>query len=298
MGSELWGTTFAIAGAGFVATCGLAMRGREQWQWAAPAIAIASGVSLLALLPAIWTENARLGQSVGAVAPMLILAAACLVGRSAADRPWRFVGILFALAAALIGPIASYQLRPSSDLWTYYIALVAGAIAITHANLLMLLPLPAPWPTFRLATIAAALAAAAGVAFAAFASAGLDWDLLGHPTGRLTAAATILAACGTLALVARERLGRRLGPIHSAQTTFDRVALTCPRCGTKQDAPVGSSPCIHCRLILSVYTGEPRCPACDYCLFDLTEDRCPECGHAIPPRGAVIPREPDAGIRV
>ncbi len=281
---RLLGSGFATGGLGAVATAALAMRARDQWSVAARAIAIASAATLTATLLATWTDQPKLGAATLAAGPLLHIAGAGLVGRSRTDRPWRFLGVALALAAAGLGAVEAFNPRPNSNHWDWYASLTAASLAVIHANLLMLLQVPRPWNLVRMATIGAAAGCTMGVAFSAFESANLGRILLESALGRVTAAAGILAACGTLGLVARQRLGRRTGP-DSVKSVFTTMEVVCPRCCTRQTAPSGDSPCIGCRMVLSVQVREPRCPACGYCLLDLEEDTCPECGHSIPTRG-------------
>jgi hypothetical protein len=284
---QILGTAFAIAGLGGAATAALATRSRSDCVLAGPAAAIAAGMTLAATIAAIWTESDRLGAAAAAGGPVLLVASICLVGNRLGERPWRYLGLCFGLAAAAIGVQQAFSPLPSVELWNWYAALAAGALAVMHANLLMLLNLAPPWPVLRLVTIAASAGTAIGVGFSVFTRGVLNWQVLDEPTGRFTAAAGILAACGTLGLVARQRLGRRL-VIDTAGADYRAVSVTCPRCSARQTAPVGDSPCTGCRLILSVRVSEPHCSACGYCLFDLKEDRCPECGQPIPPRGVAF----------
>ena len=277
----------AVAGMAAIATTALGMRTRTDFAIAAPATAVAAGLTLAAIIAAIWAASDTLAGVSAAGGPVLMVASLCLVGTGLRERPWRFFGVAMGVAAAVVGVQQVVRNPPPGEIWNWYAALAAGAVAATHANLLMLMSLSSLWSSLRLATIGASAATAIGVTFAAFSKGLLKPDLLDQPSGRFTAAAGIMAACGTLALVARQRLGRRLS-VDTAATAFETVHLTCPRCSTKQHAPVGDSPCISCRMILSVRVSEPRCAACGYCLYDLPADRCPECGAAIPVRGMAL----------
>ncbi len=59
------------------------------------------------------------------------------------------------------------------------------------------------------------------------------------------------------------------------------IHLTCPRCGRQQAISAGAGKCQACGLRINIDIEEPRC-ACGYLLFNLTGDRCPECGRQIP----------------
>ncbi len=57
--------------------------------------------------------------------------------------------------------------------------------------------------------------------------------------------------------------------------------LACPRCGKKQNVAIGEASCVACDLRISTRIEEPRCLSCGYLLYQLTSDRCPECGTTI-----------------
>lgn len=59
------------------------------------------------------------------------------------------------------------------------------------------------------------------------------------------------------------------------------VTLTCPRCGQAETRPAGSSACSKCGLRIRLEIEEERCTSCGYSLYQLTSDRCPECGAVI-----------------
>lgn len=281
------GSALLTAALGTVCTGALFMRTQPAWVSASRAIAIAAATTLVSGLLAIWTEQPKLGGATAAAGPLLILACVGLVAQSLRERPWRLVGSALAVAAAAIGVKQSTARIPSVELWNWYASLTATSIAIAHANLLLLLQLPRPWHMVRLLTIAFAASCAIGISLSAIGMGELAWQLMEEPVGRITAAAAILAACGTLGLVVRQKLGRRARP-DSVKSVFTVMEVVCPRCCTKQSAPAGDSPCINCRMILSIQVREPRCNACGYCLFDLAEDVCPECGNTIPSRGQPI----------
>lgn len=281
---ELFGTAFALTGSGAVATGALALRPRKDAAWVWP---VATAVATLALPPtllAIWADNAQLGESCAASIPLLLLGSLCLVGEGLRDRPWRLMGVPLAMASAGVGIAYAMQPKSSHEFWSWYVTLAAALVVVVHAGFLSRLALTAWWHVLRLGTIAAAVATAAGVSWAVFVRPDAFWDEFDQTTGRFTATAGILAACGTLALAAFQRLGRR-PVIDAARAEFRALTLVCPRCRTRQRAPIGESCCVNCRLLFSIRVTEPRCAACGYSLLDLKTDRCPECGQPIPPLG-------------
>jgi hypothetical protein len=59
------------------------------------------------------------------------------------------------------------------------------------------------------------------------------------------------------------------------------ITLFCPRCRKKQSLELGGASCTSCGLRIEVRAEEPRCAKCDYLLYKLTSDVCPECGAPI-----------------
>lgn len=94
---------------------------------------------------------------------------------------------------------------------------------------------------------------------------------------RLTAATGVLAGCGTLTLVILVSL-KRVKKIERIESSARSIELACPRCTRRQTLPVGDARCEECALKIRIEIEEPRCAACGYLLWQLTERRCPECG--------------------
>jgi ribosomal protein L37E len=59
------------------------------------------------------------------------------------------------------------------------------------------------------------------------------------------------------------------------------MTAVCPRCRRKQQLPIGDAACSACGLKISIRIEEPCCPECGYLLYQLTSDRCPECGKVV-----------------
>jgi hypothetical protein len=110
--------------------------------------------------------------------------------------------------------------------------------------------------------------------------------------GRATAATSIAAACGTLAILVLARLNRK-SVTPAVPAGVKALAIVCPWCTQKQTAPLGASVCAVCGLKFQIAVEEPRCANCDYLLFMLKTDRCPECGLTMnaPAEGTPAPSE-------
>ena len=112
---------------------------------------------------------------------------------------------------------------------------------------------------------------------------------------RFAAATGIVAACGSLAMLVLVRFNRRVD-VETFSTEVADVTLVCPRCSRKQAIPVGSSSCAACGLRFNLRVEEPRCPDCEYLLYGLTSNTCPECGATV--EGTCAAPEPNTGERL
>ena len=99
--------------------------------------------------------------------------------------------------------------------------------------------------------------------------------LLLPQTVPLVALLFVLAALSLLSLLAR--LNRHLDRV-PVLSEVREMTIICPGCQKKQTVGVGDSACSTCGLKFHIRVEEPRCPNCDYVLFMLQSDRCPECG--------------------
>ena len=146
---------------------------------------------------------------------------------------------------------------------------------VAHATLVMLAPLTFGQRWLRLLTILAVFVTAALV----------DWivylDEAPEMLQRLASAAGICAACGTLAIAILARVNRKL-TVHATPKELREIKLECPQCGKRQTIAVGTdAACSGCGLKIAVRVEEPRCAHCDYLLYGISSDRCPECGTPI-----------------
>jgi hypothetical protein len=165
------------------------------------------------------------------------------------------------------------------------VGLISLAVALAHANLALRIPLKSNqhW----LATGAIIATVTTGVSLSA---AAVPDDLFGNVRDAgllypLAAAAGIVACCGTLALLVLALLNRKV-QTRAQPHDLRQITLQCPRCDRKQTLAIGDGVCAGCGLRIHTAVHEPRCPNCDYLLYGLSSDRCPECGTPISLHGA------------
>jgi hypothetical protein len=95
---------------------------------------------------------------------------------------------------------------------------------------------------------------------------------------RLLGALGVLDATGSLTLLIMAKLRQVSRAEVGLQTTPALIELRCPRCTASQVLTTGDGHCAVCDLKIRIEIEEPRCPKCDYLLWQLPERRCPECG--------------------
>lgn len=89
--------------------------------------------------------------------------------------------------------------------------------------------------------------------------------------------AGVLGVCGTLAIPLLHVLNR-VQTAERVETLDLQMVIVCPRCNLQQTVTAGHSTCSGCKLRFKIEIEEPRCEKCGYLLYQLTENRCPECG--------------------
>ena len=212
-----------------------------------------------------------------------LLVIACLVSidtreQGGARRVLPLLGIGGVLSAFIAWCIVVYAI------WMH-IEETSGAFATTISiacvvgltQLAMLVPLSSGQAWVRIGTIGSAVIAAICVDILAFS----DWSDPGEFVTRLGGAAGFVASCGSLALIIFARINRPMADANRAYQEAESISVVCPGCRSKQVLPIGDSACAVCRLRFTIRVDEPRCAQCDYLLFMLKSDRCPECGTPI-----------------
>lgn len=294
---SLWGIscedeialTMVFSGLAVLVLMSLLMLLRESYGAVAARVGI--GVALAAYagyLVAIWLpRQGRYGpeedwmESATAVVLLGGLAVLAMVGLGTADRrPWRWAGILASIVACAMW-LLDIWIGSGSDLGhVLFCAFLSLAVVVAHANLCCFCTLAPGHRWVRAGTIVAA-----GLTAGLIVAMVIDDRFFGvrpgfHVLGRFSAAGGIMAGCGTLALLVLARLTRRV-EYEPALPELTEITVVCPRCREKQLISLGDSACTTCRLRISVRIEDPRCPQCDYLLYGLTADRCPECGTVI-----------------
>jgi hypothetical protein len=222
-----------------------------------------------------------------------LLAVACLISIDAVKqtgirRMMMMIRSAGLAAAALAWGIALYgiwaHIHERSAVLT---SVVSIGCVVALANLTLLVPLTPGQRWVRVGTIAAAVLAAICVDILAFS----DWSGSNEAVTRIGGAAGFVASCGSLALIIFARINRPMANANREYREATQIAIICPGCRSKQTLSVGASACPICHLRFSIRIDEPRCVQCDYLLFMLTSDRCPECGTPINqiPADAALP---------
>ncbi len=236
----------------------------------------------------VWLPS---GAAIGGIGALL---AGCLIGMNGArplDRRLIAIRYLGAAAAALGLAITLWavwnDIHEESGVLT---TLLSIAAVITHMNLCTLTPLKAAQRWIGVATISAGALTAVLVDVLAFNPGAGESEFI---VTRVAGAAGFVASCGSLGLLILARLNRRMYAPPRPFSEVKTVVVICPGCDTRREMPIGASSCPSCRLAFNIRIEEPRCPHCDYLLFRLQGDRCPECGAALEDAGAAVDRLPD-----
>jgi|GEM_PF-2024808 len=294
--SRLAGTAALVFFAGQAAAIAFAFSANATMRFASRVVLVCIPVGCLPMLLLIWdllpgwpNENRLAGSAAlcwGAMPPLF----ACLAGFPGRVWHWRWVGI----GAVAVGwPLAFYGIwNDFNEPPTVFLECIIIAITVSLANIAQFPVLPGKWYRLRLVSVISVLVSAGF-----FSYINLLTNIWKRQTFndeplialKFAGVFAIVGVAGVASLYIVERLTRRPSGVRVAELTgITALHVTCPRCQKAQDAPIGSSRCQGCGVVLTVGVSEPRCPQCEYALLDIVGDRCPECGLDLPRRGEVM----------
>lgn len=284
---EVLATALHYAGCAAVLLVALGLSKGEATRVSGRLAIVAALVCFVIGLPAIWAERAGLGTwdlqaklwgTSWLIFWTMVLAGMSLFAVTTRTTPWRWIGVLAAAAALLMGLYGIWNELKDPPVW--FVQALIVALAIGLANVLNTLKLEGMQRYVALGTIGTVLLTAVLGSYLNFITEGFRGDLDGDELlVRLIAAGSIVSVCGLLAITIFLAANRRaLVTTSAAVKEITRVRVVCPRCTTKSDAALGSDRCPGCGLLYLFRLAEPRCVKCDYNLLDLKSDRCPECG--------------------
>lgn len=283
---EIAGTMGLGLGVSVFVPCFLILARKPYGAWAGRAGIVFTLAAFAAWLVAVWLPYSQQrgqirdnwGETGAALSVLGVFAVLCLVGSGRADpRRWRYVGVVAGSVACCMW-LLDIWIGAGSDLGhVIFCGLLCLATVVAHANVSVRAAIAPEHAWVRTCTLVAA--AFTALMIEAVVIDERQYPVLGYSelTGRLAAAGGIVTACGTLAIAVFARFDRRVD-YESATADLSRISVVCPRCSKKQMIGVGDSVCASCKLRISIRLEEPRCPKCDYLLFGLTTNRCPECG--------------------
>jgi hypothetical protein len=240
---------------------------------------VAGGVAFAVLITCVWVPGWFDMPTVRAVLTSAALLASYVLAIPSADlldrrvrRLLTAIGLLACAVAFLMVLVCIWAESTESVVFAKATAIVAVvAFSFAHTALLVRIPGAGTIGWLLYGTMVFVWTVAAMVA------ATIAWELQDDFWFRALAAAGVLDATGSLALLIVAKL-RQVGKVERLQTAPPRVELRCPRCTTLQTVEAGASRCAACGLKFNIEIDEPRCAKCDYLLWQLPDRRCPECG--------------------
>jgi hypothetical protein len=293
---RLWITAVIFAACGGIGAAVLQALA-EPWSRVAAATALLMDGAVLVLgLAAVWevggqTLQDQLGESAVWTACMLPVICLPLVGAFADRRHWRWIG--FAAGVAGLGllmhrvwtiPPRSYHTEPS---WAIQLIVIGSVVA--HAVVMDRVPLKEGRRWIALVAIVCTVVVGILMSLVNWKT---GWERAGSDDVYLRAmmAMSFVGACATLAVPAVYGMERRRSVLQGSapMSEVTAISLSCPHCHAKQDAPVGTSRCVGCGLMMTLAVAEPRCESCGYSLLDIKGEVCPECGMKAPAKGVAL----------
>jgi hypothetical protein len=289
-----WEPKFAGTGAFYAASAvvfllSLGLFRRTDGKIAGATAATAVLVSFACGIAGIWIDppglasriTEHLWATVWLVFSCGMIGAACLYGLEVRAAPWRWIGVLCALAGLALGLWGIWEEINQPSITFVEVLLVGTTVgACTVLNALALRGAQR-WVT--LATMGMILLSCFFASYLNFITKAFRFPVEDTElSARLLTASAIVSVCGLLAIAIFQAMNKRVLATQSGAVKEIRsVRLSCPRCATRNDAPVGTSRCAGCGLLFIVQVAEPRCATCDYNLLDLKGELCPECGTPI-----------------
>ncbi|MEE9211169.1 MAG: zinc ribbon domain-containing protein [Phycisphaeraceae bacterium] len=164
----------------------------------------------------------------------------------------------------------------SDTTWKIMLLAAIWAVAFPWAALLGRTAFRNWYHWIRLVSIVVVLATAAAISVA------VVFEIDEDPVLKLLGVLGILTALGTISLPILYKV-HGIDRVAQIESTPLELKITCPRCLLEQTVTSGYSRCRRCRLKFRIEIEEPRCPKCNYLLYQLTAPRCPECGQALAP---------------
>lgn len=278
---------------GIFMTLGSAWIGAVWGRYAGWTLVIFAAASCLLTLGILWAD-VLIDPSSSSAASFMVVAAVHVFGLTTTAnlffwgtperRGWSIIGMV----ASVTGLVATFFVAakisgsPTYDRGDYFLShgfvpLAAVAGWVGFANVARLGKLLGPQVYIRWATVGAAFCVAAALIAANYR------DYASSPPRefyyRLAGAAFLFTACGVLAMIVTARLNRKINADdRNAASGLVDIQLICPRCQRQQILAIGKNHCAACGLRITLDIEEPRCAKCDYLLYRLTTNRCPECG--------------------
>ena len=262
---------------------------RRFWTTLLACITVLVGCAVIDIaVPRLGSFAANVVATVSLLAGVaILLMAGFVVARQNGARIPAALGMVAAVAALLssllvIWPVTMFfnpSLRRSSD----DVYLVIGiswilAIAFPISGSLSYTRLPGRWICVRYLTLLLVWSLVIDL-FYWMVDENTDW-MWRESMSRITTVLSLGALFGILAsLVLHFRF--RIKFVVPSPVPATSVLMTCPACALQQSLTVGDSTCAQCRLRFHIEIEAPTCPGCGYLCFQLTSDRCPECGASV-----------------
>lgn len=255
---KLWATASVCLGCLTVAASGWAMQRQADYRYTGLIAAVASIVSGVCWLIAIWGESfdSKITITGFAIAGWSAAAAICLVGLGTDPaRHWRWIGVGAAVGGLLLSEYAIFQNFFQKWVGDGLFVLGSVTVVVIHAVLCYASRSAPAKLTIRLVAIFSTIVTALLADMIVLQQFKGDHFVL-----RLTIAAAIVASTSTIAtafIIQRNwkqsrhetaAVGRTSVTGLESAAEFKTLRMECPRCNRLSAIPVGDSHCPHCSL--------------------------------------------------